>query len=94
MGTVETEAGRTRLSTLVCSLFHCRRRADLLRRAWCCHRRAIELRRLSARRLCDYRYTNDPRDLNLAHRWAYGVRTMQRYRDELLAELRAITPKR
>lgn len=76
------------------ALLPCYRSGELLRRALFCHRRAQELRRLSARRLRDYRYTNDPRDLTLAHRWAYGVRTMQRYRDELLAELRAITPRK
>ena len=79
---------------MISALFPCLRRADLLRRAWFCHRRAMELRRLSDRRLRDYRYTNDPRDLNLSHRWAYGVRTMQRYRDELLSELRSITPRK
>ena len=79
---------------MIAALFPCLRRADLLRRALFCHRRAQELRRLSARRLRDYRYTNDPRDLNLAHRWAYGVRTMTRYRDELLSELRSITPRK
>lgn len=79
---------------MIAAMFPCFRRADLLRRAWFCHQRSIELRRLSARRLRDYRYTQDPRDLTLAHRWAYGVRTMQRYRDELLAELRAITPRK
>ena len=79
---------------MIRAILNCHRRAGLLQRAWFCHRRAQELRRLSARRMHDWRYTKDERDLNLAHRWAYGVRTMQRYRDELLAELRAITPKK
>lgn len=75
-------------------LFRCHQRADLLRRAWFCQRRGLELRKLSARRHRDYRFTHDPRDLQLAQRWAYGAGTMFRYRDELLAQLRDITPRK
>lgn len=73
--------------------FRCFSRADLLRRAWFCHRHAMELRRRGRAYAAAHRQSHRYDDATRAIRMHHGARTMTRQRDELLAQLRAITPK-
>lgn len=70
-------------------IFRCHKRADLLRRAWFCHRHGLRLLRDARRFAALHRYTHDYRDAVRSERMRYGARAMFRRRDEFLALLRS-----